>query len=35
MLKTFKTIQEQDREKIVAPESVQDVMLVKRVWENG
>ena len=35
MLKTFKTIQAQDREKFVAPESVQDVIPVKRIWDDG
>ena len=35
MLKTFKTIQAQDREKFTAPESVQDVIPVKRVWDDG
>ena len=35
MLKTFKTIQAQDREKFIAPESVQDVIPVKRVWDDG
>ena len=35
MLKTFKTIQAQDREKFAAPGSVQDVIPVRRIWEDG
>ena len=35
MLKTYKTIQAQDREKIGIPKTAQDAIPVRRIWDDG
>lgn len=35
MLKTLKTLFKQDKEKFVVPKSVQAVIPIKTIWEDG
>jgi hypothetical protein len=35
MIKTLKRIFQQDKEKIVVPKGVQDVIPIKKVWDDG
>ena len=35
MLKTLKTLFKQDKEKFVVPKSVQAIIPIKTIWEDG